>query len=155
LTTTRRNAFWALTLALLALVSVAGARAQQLSPKLQDAIGNWQVVSNDGKLGGKVETFLKDGKLFGRVSGVRPGRTPRDLCGKCSGEYKDQLILGMVIIRNFHPDGDGWAGGTVVDPESGKQYQGKIWAVGKDSLHMRGFIGVSLFGRTESWVRIP
>jgi uncharacterized protein (DUF2147 family) len=46
-------------------------------------------------------------------------------------------------------------GGTVVDPENGKEYQGKIWTVGKDSLHMRGFVGISLFGRTEVWVRIP
>jgi uncharacterized protein (DUF2147 family) len=77
------------------------------------------------------------------------------VCDKCSGEYKNQLILGMVIMRNFHPDGDDWVGGTVVDPENGKEYQGKIWTVGKDNLHMRGFIGISLFGRTESWVRIP
>ncbi len=153
--TTRRNTLCVFALAFLALVSVAGARAQQLSPRLQNAIGRWQVMSNDGKPNGKVETFLKDGKLFGRVTEVRPGRTPRDLCGKCSGEYKDQPILGMVIMRNFHPDGDAWAGGMVVDPESGKNYQGKIWAVGNDSLHMRGFIGISLLGRTESWVRIP
>jgi uncharacterized protein (DUF2147 family) len=86
---------------------------------------------------------------------VRPGRTPQDVCDKCSGEYKNQLILGMVFMRNFHPNGDDWVEGRVVDPENGKEYKGKIWAVGKDSLHLRGYIGISLLGRTESWVRIP
>ncbi len=153
--TNQHKSLYAFALVLFALVSVAGACAQQLSPKLQNAIGRWQVVNSDGTSGGQVETYLVNGKLFGRVTQVRPGRTPRDVCDKCSGEYKNQLILGMVLMRNFHPDGDDWVDGTVVDPENGKEYKGKIWAVGKDNLHMRGFIGISLFGRTESWVRIP
>jgi len=155
LETNRHKCLCAFALALLALIWVGGAGAQQLSPKLQAAVGRWQIVNSDGTPGGKVETYLENGKLFGRVTEVRPGRTPRDVCDKCAGEYKNQLILGMVFMRNFHPDGDDWVGGTVVDPENGKEYKGKIWAVGKDSLHMRGFIGISLLGRTESWTRIP
>ncbi len=141
-------------LMLLMLISLAGAHAQQLTPKLQNAVGRWQIVNSDGAPGGKAETYLDHGKLFGRVTELRPGRMPGDLCDKCSGEYKNQRILGMVFLRNFHPDGDDWVGGTVVDPESGKQYQGKIWAVGTDKLGMRGFIGFSLLGRTETWVRL-
>jgi len=60
-----------------------------------------------------------------------------------------------VFMRNFHPDGDDWVGGTVVDPESGSVYKGKIWAEGTGKLHMRGYIGISLLGRTEVWTRIP
>jgi uncharacterized protein (DUF2147 family) len=151
----RHKSLRALAPALFALIFVSALHGQQLSPKLQNAIGRWQIVNSDGTPGGKAETYLQDGQLFGRVTEVRPGRTPRDLCGKCSGAYKNQLILGMVFMRNFHPDGDDWVEGTVVDPENGKEYKGKIWAVGKDSLHLRGFIGISLFGRTEVWVRIP
>jgi uncharacterized protein (DUF2147 family) len=140
---------------LLALVSHNLAGAQQLSPKLQNAVGRWQVVSSDGKPGGQVETYLQDGKLFGKVTLARPGGTPQDVCDKCSGAYKNQLILGMVILRNFHAEGDDWVGGSAVDPENGKEYKGKIWTIGKDDLHLRGFIGISLLGRTENWVRIP
>ena len=68
---------------------------------------------------------------------------------------KNQRIMGMIIIRNFHPDGDDWVGGTVVDPENGKEYKGKIWAIGKDKLGMRGFVGISLIGRTATWTRVP
>ncbi len=138
--------------ALLALGAVTG--AQELSPKLEDAIGHWQVVNSDGTPGGKVDTYLENGMLFGRVTEVRPGRTPKDVCDKCTGEYKNQLILGMVNMRNFHAQGDDWVDGTVVDPENGKQYKGKIWAEGKDTLRMRGFIGISLLGRTETWTRL-
>ncbi len=155
LKTTRRNCLYAFAFALLTLIFVAEARAQQLSPKLQDAIGHWQVLDSNGRPGGKVETYLKDGMLFGRVTELRPGHSPRDLCEKCSGEFSNKLILGMVLMRDFHPNGADWAEGTVVDPESGKQYQGKIWAVGTGSLHLRGFVGISLLGRTESWIRIP
>ena len=136
------------------LAPVRGALAQQLSEKLQNAIGHWQVMNSDGPAGGKVDTYLENGKLFGRVTEVRPGRTPKDVCDKCSGEFKNQLILGMVNMREFHAEGDDWVGGTVVDPENGKQYKGKIWAVDKDTLRMRGFIGISLLGRTETWTRL-
>jgi uncharacterized protein (DUF2147 family) len=155
LQTTRYKSLCVTALALFALISVAAARAQQLSPKLLNAVGHWQIVNSDGTPGGKADTYLANGKLFGRVTEVRPGRNSRDVCDKCSGEYKNKLILGMVIMRNFHPDGDDWVDGTVVDPENGKEYKGKIWAVGQDKLGMRGFIGISLFGRTETWVRLP
>jgi uncharacterized protein (DUF2147 family) len=151
----RFNCLGSFALALLVLGWVAGAHSQQLTPKLQNAIGRWQIVNSDGTPGGKAETYLQDGKLFGKVTEVRPGRTPQDLCDRCSGAFKNQLILGMVFLRNFNASGDDWVNGTAVDPENGKEYKGKIWAVSKDSLRMRGFIGISLLGRTENWVRLP
>jgi len=90
------------------LLAVAAVGAQQLSPKLQNAVGHWQVLDGNGKPGGQVDTYLVDGKLFGRVTQLRPGRSPHDLCDKCSGDNKNQLILSMVIMRDFHPDGDDW-----------------------------------------------
>ena len=153
--TTRRKCLCAFAVGVFALASVAGAHAQQLSDKLQNAVGHWQVVNSDGSPGGKVDTYLENGKLFGRVTEVRPGRTPKDVCDKCSGAYKNQLILGMVIMRNFQPVGDDWVEGAVVDPENGKEYKGKIWSVEKDTLRMRGFVGIALLGRTETWTRIP
>ena len=140
--------------AFLGMMTAWSAAAQQMTPKLQNAIGHWQVMNSDGSPGGKVDTYLVNGKLFGKVTAVRPGRTPNTVCDKCSGEYKNQLVLGMVVVRDFHPDGDDWVDGTVVDPDNGKEYKGKIWAEGNDNLKMRGYIGISLLGRTEGWVRI-
>lgn len=140
--------------ALIVLASVA-ASAQQLSPTLQSAVGHWQVINDSGKPWGHVEIYLAEGKLFGKVTQLRPGRHPGDVCEKCSGELKNQPIQGLVIIRNFKPDGDVWAGGTVVDPENGKEYKGKIWTIGQDKLSLRGFVGISLLGRTQTWTRLP
>jgi len=151
---TPRNSIRALAFALFVLSSVAGAHAQQLSPALQAAIGRWQVINDQGKPGGQVETYLLDGKLFGKVTQMRPGRQPGDVCAKCPGELKNQPIQGLVILRNFKPDGEDWTGGTAVDPDNGKEYKGKIWTAGKDKLFLRGFVGISLLGRTQSWTRI-
>jgi uncharacterized protein (DUF2147 family) len=152
---TRNKSPWILVAALLAVLAVDAVSAQELSAKLRSAVGRWQVVNNDGTPGGKVEIYLENGKLFGKVTELRPGRKPEDRCDKCAGEASKQPILGMVILRDFHPDGDDWVGGTVLDPENGKEYKGKVWAVGKDQLHMRGFVGISLLGRTATWTRLP
>jgi uncharacterized protein (DUF2147 family) len=135
-------------------ISVASAQ-QPLTPKLQGAVGHWQVINADGSKGGHVQTYLENGKLFGRVTAARPGRDSNSLCDKCSGELKNQHIMGMIVLRNFHPEGDDWVGGTLLDPENGKVYKGKIWAVGNDKLGMRGYVGISLIGRSATWVRLP
>ncbi|HVJ06142.1 MAG TPA: DUF2147 domain-containing protein [Candidatus Saccharimonadales bacterium] len=145
----------AAALGLCMLSFFSGAHAQKLSTALENAIGRWQVINDEGKPGGQVETYLVDGKLFGKVTQLRPGRLPDAVCEKCSGELKNKPIQGMVILRNFKAGGEDWVGGTVVDPDNGKEYKGKIWAVGNDKLYMRGFIGISLLGRTQSWKRLP
>ncbi len=151
----RSNGLRAIAVALFALSSVAAVHAQQLTPALQAAIGHWQVINDQGNPGGQVETYLVDGKLFGKVTQLRPGRKPGDVCDKCSGDLKNKPLMGMVILRNFRPDGDVWVGGTVVDPENGKEYKGKVWSIGTGKLSMRGFIGFSLLGRTQTWTRLP
>jgi uncharacterized protein (DUF2147 family) len=152
---TLRNGLYAVAVSLFALASLSAAHAQQLSPALQSAIGHWQVINDQGQPGGQVETYLVNGKLFGKVTQPRPGRHPGDVCDKCPGDLKNQLIQGLLFLRNFHPDGDVWSGGTVVDPDNGKEYKGKLWTVGKDKLFLRGYVGISLLGRTQTWTRLP
>lgn len=152
---TLRNSLCAIVVSLFALVSLSAAHAQQLPPALRSAIGHWQVINDQGRPGGQVETYLVNGKLYGKVTQLRPGRHPGDRCEKCSGDLKNQPIMGLVFLRNFHPDGDVWSGGSVVDPENGKEYKGKIWTIGEDKLSLRGYVGISLLGRTQTWTRLP
>ena len=133
---------------------LALAQSQPLSPALRAAVGQWQVINDQGKPGGHVETYLVNGLLFGKVTQSRPERPPNEPCDKCPGELKDKPVLGMIIIRDFRPDGDRWVGGTVLDPENGKIYKGKIWSVGEGKLRLRGYVGIPLFGRSETWVRL-
>jgi uncharacterized protein (DUF2147 family) len=150
-----RNGLHAAAFAIFLLACVAATQAQQLSPALQAAVGHWQVINDAGKPGGHVETYLVNGMLFGKVTQPRPGRLPGAVCDKCSGDLKNKPIQGLVLLRNFKPNGTDWTGGTVVDPENGKEYKGKIWTESPDKLNLRGFIGFSLLGRTQTWVRIP
>ena len=142
-------------LAIFAAYSSLPAHAQQLSPALEAAIGQWQVIDDEGKPGGHVETYLREGRLFGKVTQSRPERPPDEACDQCPGDLKDKPVLGMIIIRDFRPQDDRWVGGTVLDPKNGKIYKGKIWAVGADRLRMRGFVGIPLLGRSQTWTRLP
>ena len=63
-------------------------------------------------------------------------------------------MLGMQIIRGVRKDGDTYGGGKILDPENGKEYNCKMTVVdGGKKLDVRGFIGISLIGRTQTWIR--
>jgi uncharacterized protein (DUF2147 family) len=69
-------------------------------------------------------------------------------------DLRTRRLDGLTIMTGFQYDGDGrWSGGTVYDPNSGKTYKCTITQVNVDTLKMRGFIGISLFGRSETWTR--
>ena len=70
-------------------------------------------------------------------------------------DLRQQTIEGLRIMEGFLYAGDGeWKGGTIYDPEKGKTYKCKIWLTPEGALKVRGFIGFSLFGRTEEWLPV-
>ncbi len=69
---------------------------------------------------------------------------------------RSRPVIGLRIFEGFTYDGDGrWKNGTIYDPASGKTYSCKIRLQDDGSLKVRGFIGISLLGRTEIWTRVP
>ncbi len=67
---------------------------------------------------------------------------------------RDQLLIGLEIFSGFNYDGDGaWSGGFIYDPNSGKTYRCKLKLKDRNTLKLRGYIGISLLGRTEIWTR--
>ena len=69
-------------------------------------------------------------------------------------ELRSRELRGLTILSGFHYESDGsWVDGRVYDPNSGNTYKGTITLVDNDTLKLRGFIGISLFGRTETWTR--
>lgn len=67
---------------------------------------------------------------------------------------RKQPLLGLQIMEGLTPDGDGtWANGTIYDPENGKTYKSKVSLDGSNRLNVRGFIGISLIGRTTVWIK--
>ena len=91
-------------------------------------------------------------------------RTPEDIakdgekpaCKECDGERKNQPIEGMKIMWGVTKDDDVWDGGKILDPKSGKVYKVKLKLTdGGQKLDVHGYIGFSLFGRSQTWERQP
>jgi uncharacterized protein (DUF2147 family) len=87
--------------------------------------------------------------------GLRPGEDENTVCEKCEGVRHNQRLLGMTIVTGMRKQGDVYAGGEILDPDNGKVYRCKITLRdGGTKLQVRGFVGISLFGRTQTWIRI-
>jgi hypothetical protein len=79
------------------------------------------------------------------------------VCDKCEGERHNQPVTGMTIMWGVKKDGDNeWSGGQILDPGKGKTYKVKLSL--KDDgqkLDVRGYIGMPMLGRTQTWIRRP
>ena len=134
------------------IVTCSMAFAQELS-------GFWQQI--DDKTGSpKALIEMKtqaDGSYTGNIHKVtpRPRYTPREKCIKCPPPYTDKPILGLEIIKGLKPTSkNNYGHGQILDPLTGKIYdlKGRISANGK-RLTLRGYIGISAIGRTQTWIR--
>ncbi|MFY7989404.1 MAG: DUF2147 domain-containing protein [Fluviicola sp.] len=139
---------WYLSLALTLLVTVV---------KAQSCVGTWITIDDEtGKKKSKVELYKKDGKLYGKIVYLYPreGREDNPKCTKCTGDRKNQPLIGLQIVRGLEWDGSEWEDGTICDPENGKIYTCSIWLdeENKDRLHVRGYVGP--FFRTQTWIRV-
>lgn len=120
-------------------------------------IGRWTTIDDETKKPKSiVAIYEENGKLFGKIEKLfrGPDEDQNPVCDKCEGDQKDKPIVGMVILRNLKKDGDEWTGGSITDPANGKTYKAKIAVEeGGKKLKVRGFIGFSLIGRTQYWVK--
>jgi uncharacterized protein (DUF2147 family) len=120
----------------------------------QTIFGKWKTIDDEtGKEKGIVEIFERNGKIFGRIIDILDIEHKHHKCEKCEGEDNNKPILGLTIIKGMKKNGNEYEGGKVLDPKNGKSYQCKISLDGKDKLIVRGYIGISLFGRSQTWVR--
>ncbi|MBB1060646.1 DUF2147 domain-containing protein [Marilutibacter spongiae] len=142
---------------LLALLLAVPLAAASFAAFAQTPVGKWTTIDDKtGKPKSVVEIYqAADGSLAGKVNEIlQSERGPNPVCDKCSGDRKDKPVKGMVILWGLKADGDAWEDGQILDPASGKLYSAKIRLTdGGEKLEVRGFIGFSLLGRTQVWVR--
>lgn len=119
-------------------------------------VGLWKTIDDTtGKPRSLIRISDKNGEFFATIEkGLLPSDKPNDTCDKCEGARKGKPLIGMVIMDGMKQKGDAFAGGHILDPDNGETYQCKIKldATG-NKLEVRGFIGVSLFGRSQIWMR--
>jgi uncharacterized protein (DUF2147 family) len=119
--------------------------------------GRW--VTIDDKTGtprSVIEIEDVAGTLQGKVLKIydRPGDNPGHLCRNCSGDLKDKPVIGMTLIQGLTRDGDTWDGGTILDPDTGNTYSAEMHLLDNgQKLEVRGYFGISLLGRSQTWVR--
>ena len=120
-------------------------------------VGTWtQVDDATGKPKSIIEiTQQPDGTLQGVVKQVLfSDQGTHPICDKCSGERRNQPVEGMVIMWGVKQDGDEWDGGQILDPHNGKTYKVKLsLADDGQKLDVRGYIGMPMLGRTQTWIR--
>lgn len=115
-----------------------------------DAIlGVWMSAKKDTKF----EILKLNGKYFGKIL-WGTGSETRDVKNP-DVRLKNREIIGLVILNDLIYDGESsWEKGTIYDPREGKTYSCKLTLKTSDQLNVRGFVGVSFFGRTETWTKI-
>lgn len=141
-------------LLLFALVA-APASAQSLPNEAQAYLGEWRVPDEDtGEPEAVVEIYEEGGKVHGRlVRSLKDSSGDGAIrCEDCEGEFQGADLRGVTLLQGLEWDGDSFEDGEVLDPRSGNRYRLSLSLEG-DRLHVRGYKGIKLFGKTQVWER--
>lgn len=123
-----------------------------------DILGQWVTEDRDCR----VEIFKKGHRYFGKIVAIKP---PNYLPGEINGmdgkprqdsnnqneSLRSRLLVGIELMKNFRFDDDKWVDGRIYDPKNGKTYECEISLAEDGTLYVRGYVGVSLLGRTTVW----
>lgn len=122
-----------------------------------DVVGTWLTAGDDAA---KVSIYKSGGKYYGKIISLQiPTEDGRPRVDKNNDDpaHRNDPVIGMVLVKDFvwDEEDEEWNSGTVYDPKSGNTYSGYMKLVDKNKLKLRGYIGISLIGRTEYWQRVP
>ena len=115
--------------------------------------GTW--INGDGD--GLIELVIEDGELQGRIVGstddpdnLRPARLDEK---NPDPALRSRKLIGLIFLSGFRFDDGRWTGGRIYDPNSGNTYRGTIRVIDRETLSLRGYVGLPLFGRSDTWKR--
>jgi uncharacterized protein (DUF2147 family) len=138
------------------LVVAAGSPVRAAEPT---AVGLWEHTDeNTGKPGSWFKIVEKNGIYEGTFAKIfhKPGEDPNWICSKCEGAEKNAPVLGLALIKGMKRNGLAYENGTIMDPRDGTVYRALMnLSPDGQKLEVRGFLGISLFGKSQVWTRLP
>jgi uncharacterized protein (DUF2147 family) len=142
-----------------ALIATLLGGAALLAQAQTSPAGLWKTIDDDGKTEKSLVRISDSNGLFSaQIEKIFDPAKQDARCGKCSDERKDQPMLGMTILRGVrHNPNDAslWDGGEILDPNNGKTYRVRLRPSDDGQrLEVRGYIGLPLLGRTQTWQRV-
>ena len=123
------------------------------------AVGLWEQVDERS---GKAESWFRIAEHGGVYEGAivkiffKPGEDQNPVCDKCEGADRGKPVMGLMLIKGMRRTGNHYEGGTITDPRDGSVYRA-LMELSPDGqkLEVRGYLGISLFGRSQTWNRLP
>ena len=124
---------------------------------LSSPVGKWMTIDDkSGKPGGIIRIELVEREYRGWIEKIfpDPDEDPNPTCQLCDGERKNKPVVGLNFMWGIKKQGDEFSGGEILDPRTGKIYRARLRLEdGGKRLNVRGFIGISLLGRSQIWHR--
>lgn len=119
--------------------------------------GKWKTIDDEtGKPKSIVEIF-KDGEIFkARIESLIDPEKKDPVCEKCPDDKNGKPVVGLEIMWDMKETepGSEWGKGRILDPKNGNVYRCRLRLKdGGEKLEVRGYLGVSLFGRSQTWTR--
>ncbi len=132
--------------------------SQFLFAASNDVVGKWRTIDDETQKPKSIVEISNNGDVFeGKVVQIfkSEGEDQNPKCTKCKGVLKDQPVIGLKVLSEMKRRKSDWGDGKIVDPNNGKSYDVKMELTeGGAKLKVRGFIGFSLLGRTQTWERV-
>jgi uncharacterized protein (DUF2147 family) len=141
----------------LAAGAVATLLMSHAAASIPTAAGVWQQVDDTGKVGAFVTVTEEGGVFVGRLSRLflDPSDDPNPICSQCTGDKLNRPLLGLIFIEGMEQSGLEYDGGTILDPETGKVYSASMSLSPNGArLTVRGYLGLPIFGRSQTWIRV-